>query len=128
MNKRVASLALALVSFMLLAFTPPPGSPERAKIMEAVRASFEKKLGGPVKFKVDRLDVDGDYAFAQLHPLKPDGSPYRILRPDPMNAYGDALLVRRSGAWQLLDMRLDATDVWYCALTISFPKKMLPDC
>ena len=96
--------------------------------MDAARASFENQLGGPVKFKVDSLDVEGGFAFMQVHPLRPDGSPYKIQRPDWTAAYGGALLERKSGKWTLLDMRVGPTDVWYCTYAARFPKGMLPYC
>lgn len=58
--------------------TPPPGSPERRAIMDAMRPQAEQMVGQPVIFRVISLNVirrDGVQAWAVVQPLDPQGRP-----------------------------------------------------
>ena len=55
--------------------TPPPGSPDRAAIMDALRPLYEKLFGPPIQFKVVKLRVAAGFAFATVHPQRPNGAP-----------------------------------------------------
>jgi hypothetical protein len=55
--------------------TPPPGSPERAAIMNALRPRYEALFGAPIVFKVETLRVAAGFAFVVMHPERPNGAP-----------------------------------------------------
>ncbi len=55
--------------------TPPQGSPERVALLDALRPSFEKTFGPPIQFRVQTLRVVGNFAWAVVHPQRPDGGP-----------------------------------------------------
>ena len=55
--------------------TPPPGSPERAAIMNALRPRYESLFGAPIQFRVDKLSVAAGFAFVVGHPQRPNGAP-----------------------------------------------------
>jgi hypothetical protein len=61
----------SLTAFAQSAHTPAPGTPEREKIMDALRVPAKKDLGRTVIFKVDVLRVVGDWAFARVSPTLP---------------------------------------------------------
>jgi hypothetical protein len=54
--------------------TPAAGSPERAAIMEALRPRYESLFGAPIVFKVVKLNVAAGFAFAVVHPERPNGA------------------------------------------------------
>ena len=118
----LASGALVLGPLLLVApasaraspiHSPPSGSVERTAILDAIRPQAESELGGPVKFVVKAIRVSGAYAYVDVRPQKPNGQPYRIRRPDWMDAYADAILIRRGTRWSVLQFVLGAGDVWY---------------
>src|SRR5687768_2333569 len=82
----VRTFSRLLVPALLLAFaagveaqqrshTPPRGSPERQALMDALREPVQRELGTPVIFQVRELRVLGDWAFADVSPRNPDGTP-----------------------------------------------------
>lgn len=76
--------------------TPPPGSGERAAIMDAIRAEIRQLHDLEVVFVVERLNVLGDWAWAETRPQSRDG----------LNHYEDvAALLRFEGdSWRLLEL------------------------
>lgn len=118
-------------------FTPKPGSPERVAICDALRVYVEKQhavapLKKKIVFKIDRILVNGDYAFFDGVPIYADGSAalYDSL-PDMAYVF---LLHKASGRWTVL-ADLCGTDVpgeeWWMnvrrKLPDDFPKTILPD-
>lgn len=55
--------------------TPPPGSPDRTALLDAVRPIYEKLFGKPIEFQVEKMRVTAGYAFMVVHPERPNGSP-----------------------------------------------------
>jgi len=98
--------------------TPATGSPERKAIMDVLRVPCEKDLGRKVIFRVQHLRVSGDWAFARVVPLQPDGKEIDYSRTKyredasegVFDAEGEALLRRQDGAWKVLEWRFGATD------------------
>jgi hypothetical protein len=99
--------------------TPPRGSPERQALMDALRGTVRRELGKPAIFEVRELRVLGDWAFADVTPLEPDGSPFDF-RGTPMEeawreGFVDdgmyALLRRRDGRWRVVRHAIGPTDV-----------------
>lgn len=118
-------------------FTPKPGSPERVAICDALRVYVEKQhavapLKKKIVFKIDRILVNGDYAFFDGVPIYADGSAalYDGL-PDMAYVF---LLRKVSGRWTVL-ADFCGTDVpgeeWWMnvrrKLPADFPKSILPD-
>lgn len=101
--------------------TPKPGSPERKALMDALRQPVQAELKKPVIFKINRLKVQGDWAFLAGVPLKPDGSEmdYRgtlheeAIREGAFDGGIFALLQKRNGQWITLRHIIGATDVPY---------------
>lgn len=86
--------------------------------MDAVRVACEADLGRKVIFQVQLLRVAGEWAFARLVPLQPDGKEIdyartkyaEALREGAFDAEGEALLRRSGEGWKLLEWRFGATD------------------
>jgi hypothetical protein len=74
------------------AVTPAKGAPERAAIMDALRAKGADKSR---IFVVQSLKVDGEWAYAQVAPQSPDGRS----RYEPESA----LLRQKAGHWSVVD-------------------------
>lgn len=54
--------------------TPPPGSPERKAIADALRPSFEALFGAPIEFRFSEMKVGGGFAWVSAHPQRPGGA------------------------------------------------------
>lgn len=110
---------VSINAFAQSAHTPAPGSAERASIMDALREPAQKDFGRTVIFKVDRLRVVGDWAFARVAPALPDGgaidysrTKYRTqVELGAFDPQGEALLRREGDEWKVLEWRFGATDV-----------------
>ena len=118
-------------------FTPKPGSPERVAICDALRVYVEKQhamapLKKKIVFKINRITVNGNYAFFDGVPVYADGSAalYDSL-PDMAYVF---LLGKASGRWTVL-ADFCGTDVpdasWWMKirrkLPADLPKSILPD-
>jgi hypothetical protein len=99
--------------------SPPRGSPERQALMDALRETVRRELGKPAVFEVRELRVLGDWAFADVSPRKPDGSPFDY-RGTPMEeawreGFMDdgmfAVLRRQDGRWRVVRHAIGPTDV-----------------
>ncbi len=115
-------MTLRLALFLLASsfHVPPPGSPSRTAILDALRPRIEKQLGPSVQFRVVLIRVDRDWAFVVADPQRRSGKPidgWRIFGERFGNMDGlrvDAVLQRRGGRWTVVDHAIGATDVWYC--------------
>ncbi len=102
-------------------YTPAPGSAERKAITDALRAPVERELRQKVVFKVDRLKVQGGWAFLSGVPQTPDGgqldykaTPYRQQVEEGMFDDGVVALLRKQGGrWRVVKYVVGATDVPY---------------
>ncbi len=54
--------------------TPAAGSTDRAAIMDALRPSYESLFGAPIVFRIVKLNVAAGFAFAVVHPERPNGA------------------------------------------------------
>lgn len=99
--------------------TPPRGSPERQALMDALRQTVRAELGKPAIFEVNELRVLGEWAFADVSPRNPDGTPLDF-RGTPMEqAWREgmtddgmyALLRRQNGRWRVVRHAIGPTDV-----------------
>ena len=113
------SLFAAANLFAQSARTPAPGTEERAAIMDALRIPAEKDLKQRVIFKVDRLRVAGDWAFARVSPTKPNGdeidfskTKYRkLIDLGAFDPQGEALLQLEDDGWKVVEWTFGSTDV-----------------
>lgn len=142
MNVRVVAL-LALVGLALPAgaqrpTTPPPGSPLRKAILDALRRPVEKELRPPIVFQVRTLRVLPGWAFVSAEPQRPEGKPvdfrkipmYRELIDqqifDGPSLY--ALLQQVRGRWKYITHVIGPTDVAWADWDERFgaPRALLP--
>lgn len=87
--------------------TPKPGSAERNSICDGARAyvlkeyiSPKTKLPQPVVFKIERIEVIGEYCSFRAIPLSKDGS--SMDTEYVMDIVFDLCLKRTKGAWQVV--------------------------
>lgn len=86
--------------------------------MDVLRVPCERDLRQKVVFRVDHLRVVGEWAFARVVPLRPDGSyidysktKYREENAEgAFDGEGEALLRRAGSSWKLLEWRFGASD------------------
>lgn len=98
--------------------TPAAGSAERKAIMDALRGPAEKDIGRKVIFRVQHLTLSGDWAFARVVPIQPNGSEIDYSRSKYAEAntegvfsgIGEALLQRDGSGWKLVEWRFGASD------------------
>lgn len=104
--------------------TPKPGSALRKAIMDGLRIPVEKDLHQKVVFVVNRLSVQGNWAFTITIPKQPNGKNVDYQKTafrnevKPGEAVGDAfsgeviaLLRKRNGHWKPVDYRIGPSDV-----------------
>jgi hypothetical protein len=90
---------------------PPPGSPERAAIMNALRLRYEEVFGPPVVFRVETFRVAAGFAFVVVHPQRPSGAPIEqsVWRKafgeqcfqNPMSVDHEYWMKFEGGAWKI---------------------------
>lgn len=100
----------------------PVGDPRRRVLLDTIRPAIEGHIHQPVQFVVDKLQVQGDWAFYAGHIQQPNGRPIDFSRTpyaelieegvfDGPGTY--ALLRRTGGRWRLVDWVVGPTDVYY---------------
>jgi hypothetical protein len=96
------------------------GDPSRAQLLDALRAVIAKDLGQPVKFVVDDMRVQGEWAFIVAHPQTPAGAPIDFSKTHYAERQAEgvldgdtlyALLRRVGGKWTVVDFMIGPTDV-----------------
>ncbi|WP_309627663.1 hypothetical protein [Brevundimonas sp.] len=103
----------------------PVGDPLRRPILDALRPAIQRDLGGqPVQFMVDRLRVQGDWAFYAGSIQQPNGRPIDFSKTRYASALEEgffdgpgtfALLRRSAGTWRVVGFVVGPTDVAYLA-------------
>lgn len=116
--------------------TPAAGTPERRLLMDALRLRMQRELNRPMIFEVRQLRVLGAWAFAEVVPKKPDGSPFDYRGTPMQQAREDgvmdeasvALLRRVGGAWRVVKLAIGPTDVawWGWDEETGAPRAVLP--
>jgi hypothetical protein len=103
-------------------YTPVRGSSERSAIMDAARGPVGADLGQPVIFVVDELRSDGEWAYLQAVPKRPDGTSINYAatpfagawQQDMMTDLVMVLLRNQNGQMRVVDYVIGPTDVyWY---------------
>jgi hypothetical protein len=101
-------------------YEPARGTAERKDILNTVRPMMEARVGPPVEFVVDWIRAGNSWAFVQLSPQRPGGSPIDLNRTTyAMNAdYMDglttfALLRYQFNRWNMIDFVVGPTDVFW---------------
>jgi hypothetical protein len=104
----------------------PVGDPLRRPLLDALRPAIQDDLGQPVQFMVDRLKVQGDWAFYAGSVQRPDGRAIDFARTryaaeieegffDGPTTY--ALLRRNGQGWRVVTFVIGPTDVAYMGWT-----------
>jgi len=116
--------------------TPATGTPERRLLMDALRLRMQRELNKPMIFQVQQLRVLGNWAFAEVIPRKPDGSPFdyrgtpfeQEKRDGVLDDASVALLRRVNGAWRVVRLAIGPTDVawWGWEKETGAPRAVLP--
>lgn len=118
-------------------YTPPSGSPERRELMDSIRNTVQADLGMAAVFVVLNLRSDGQWAFGQLTPQRPNGEP---IQPETTPLYTshphrhrdglrvDVIWQRHDGRWQVHAHQIGATDVWWLAHCEDGYGALLPGC
>jgi hypothetical protein len=115
--------ALLAASAFLALSTPVQSQPdkhERKAILAALRLPVEAQLGRKVQFVVTRLRKERAWAFVQAEPQRPGGKPidgrrYFGTNWENMDGLTTTAILRRSGRrWAIIELRIGATDAWYC--------------
>jgi hypothetical protein len=109
---------------------PAPNSPQRRAILDALRPTIARAMGGPVEFVVTTARVREGWALIVAEPQRPGGGRIDIRRVFPRdwdNMDGltvTAILRFRGGRWTLVEHGIGATDVWYCGRAIGAPPSL----
>ena len=111
----------ASAAFAQKIHTPAKNSPERTAIMNALRIPVAKELKQEVIFTVDKLKVQGDWAFFDGQPKnKGGGEPnWKITKYQEFINSNDfekglfALLKKSGGKWRVVTYMMNCHDVCY---------------
>ncbi len=128
----LARIGMAAAAALLVAGTAPAqaqttpartigiGDPSRAQLLDALRAVIAKDLGQPVKFVVEQMHVQADWAFVVAHPQTHGGARIDFSKTHYAERQregvldGDtlyALLERRAGTWTVIAFMIGPTDM-----------------
>ena len=119
-STRRAVLALPLLAPVAAqAFEPPPGSPLRREVLDALRPLTERELAPPIQYIVKGMNIDGDAAFVRATPQRLNGQkidwhefPFgRTIEAGGMSDEIMALLKFEGGVWRVKEYSFGATDV-----------------
>jgi len=101
------------------------GDPLRRPLLDTLRPAIQRDLGGQaVQFMVDRLRVQGDWAFYAGSIQQPNGRPIDFGKTRYASALENgvfdgpgtyALLRRNGGRWRVVTFVIGPTDVAYLA-------------
>src|SRR5438105_9926464 len=69
--------------------TPPSGSSVRNQILDALRPTVAKEIGGAIEFAVSELRVLYDWVYVSARPQRPGGSPIDWLATKYAQAWKD---------------------------------------
>lgn len=119
-------------------YTPVPGSPERAQLMDALRSAVEPELGRDVLFRITELKITGDWAFGVLEPVRRTGAAIDIdATPLARDAGGaehldglrtETIWRRTPVGWKVEAHGIGATDVWYEVYCETAPPGLITVC
>lgn len=120
-NTAPVSNAVSNVRSQSEKFTPEKDSPERTAIMDALRVPVGKDLKQEIIFTVDKLNVQGDWAFFAGQPKNKDGGEpnWKITKYQEFIDNGDfenglfGLLKKTDGKWQVIEYLMNCHDVCY---------------
>lgn len=130
---------LALISSLALfapaaALAPHRGSvarSERKEILRILRKPVEARLGPPIEFVVTTYRTNPHWAFVQAEPQRAGGKAIdgrRFYGADWDNMDGlttTAILHKGAQGWRIVEIRVGATDAWYCGFV---PTKQFDPC
>jgi hypothetical protein len=91
----------------------------------------EQRVDNPVEFVVTAFRGTRSWVFVQAEPQRPggkriDGRLYFANEWQDMDGLTTTAIVRkRAGNWRLVEMRIGATDAWYCGF---LPRKQFDPC
>jgi hypothetical protein len=114
------TLAFASPAAAQRAHTPERGSPERAAIMDGLRAAVAEEIGVALRFEVNDLRVLNGWAFADVKPIDPRGGARSDYAGTPLEEEWKeglmddgiyALLRLRNGRWTIVELVIGPTDV-----------------
>ena len=100
----------------------PVGDPLRRALLDTLRPAIEDELNQPVQFMVDRLKIQGDWAFYAGSVQRPDGHPIDFARAGFAEAIAEGvfdgpatygLMHRVGGRWTVTVFVIGPTDVAY---------------
>ena len=112
-------LLIAAASICVAEPQPVIAQADRAVLLEAARAPVAKELGKAPRFRVDKLQRDGDWAFLLAMMQDADGQPFDYRGTPLAEAAGQgfvsrtyaALLRRNAGGWEVVARAIGPTDV-----------------
>ncbi len=132
-----AALIVASAAPLAAQTSPPRGSPERTALLDALRPTLVKEIGGPIAFVVTTMRVMGPWAYLHVKPTRPGGTRIDWSRTkfrDEMKqgemSEGTMALLRRAGSgWKVVEFAIGPGDVAWDGWTAPHrvPRKLFTD-
>lgn len=96
------------------------GAAERRALLNAIRPHAAQRVGQPVKFMIERLNVDGDWALLTGELVLTTGGPLDWDKAKECHLELDKLLwvvlARQAGRWQVKHLEVCATEPLHWSL------------
>lgn len=94
--------------------TPALAPAERRALLDSIRPSAARQVGQPVRFRVERLNVDGDWALLTGELVSTQGGPLAWDRVKGCHVELDkglwVVAARQAGRWQVKHLEVCATE------------------
>ncbi len=95
---------------------------ERTQMLDLLRAEMYRRHKQEVQFVVEKLNVQGEYAWFQGQVQRKDGKEFEI-EGEADCCHVEALLRKKSGKWYIDEMAAFSMDVWWDGI---WEEKKLP--
>lgn len=137
LTRRAVLAAAVLVPAVAGAAEPPPGSPLRKAVLDAMRVRTEQDLGPPIQYLIKGMNVEGNIAFVAAEPQRMNGQKidwrrfpfYQTMEAGGMSDEVAALLRFEGGAWRVEEYAFGFTDVVWIDWPTKhrFPERLISD-
>jgi hypothetical protein len=103
------------------------GKPLRKQLLDTLRPTAQRQFGGEIVFVVNEIRTDGQFAFLDISPVRPNGAAIQMenVAGERLDAYGQAILSKQAGRWRVDHHIFGATEVWWIEFCDAYPRSIM---